>query len=180
MQERMNYRFATLDDVPILTRMNRQLVEDEGHRNRFKPDAWFEERMRGFLTGGYDAVLFELAGEVVAYALYTDHPDHSDTIYLRQIFVDRARRRRGIGREAMRLLEEEIWPQGKRLTVEVLVGNQVARAFYEAVGFREYSLELEIAAAERTAGTRTEQPAIWRDEDAIGAGRGATEPCRQS
>lgn len=32
----MRYRFATLDDVPILARMNRQLVEDEGHRNRFK------------------------------------------------------------------------------------------------------------------------------------------------
>jgi ribosomal protein S18 acetylase RimI-like enzyme len=146
----MRYRFATLDDVSLLTRMNRQLVEDEQHRNRFKPDAWFEKRMRGFLTEGYRAVLFEVEGEVVAYALYTDHPDHSDTIYLRQIFVDRARRRRGIGREAMRLLKEEIRPQGKRLTVEVLVGNQAAQAFFKNVGFREYSLELEIPASEGT------------------------------
>jgi inorganic pyrophosphatase len=145
----MNYRFATPDDVFTLTRMNRQLVEDEGHRNRFKPDAWFEERMRRFLIEGYEAVLFELGGEVVAYALYTDHPDHGDTIYLRQIFVDRAHRGQGIGRKAMALLQEEIWPRDKRLTVEVLVGNQVARAFYEAVGFREYSLELEIPALER-------------------------------
>jgi ribosomal protein S18 acetylase RimI-like enzyme len=146
----MRYRFATLDDVSLLTRMNRQLVEDEQHRNRFKPDAWFEKRMRGFLTEGYRAVLFEVEGEVVAYALYTDHPDHSDTIYLRQIFVDRARRRRGIGREAMRLLKEEIRPQGKRLTVEVLVGNQAAQAFFKNVGFREYSVELEIPASEGT------------------------------
>jgi ribosomal protein S18 acetylase RimI-like enzyme len=153
----MKYRFATLDDVSILARMNRQLVEDERHRNRFKPDAWFEERMRGFLTEGYNAVLFELEGEVVAYALYTDHPDHSDTIYLRQIFVDRTRRRQGIGREVMRLLQEEIWPQDKRLTVEVLVGNQVARAFYKAVGFQEYSLELEIPASERIDGKGNRQ-----------------------
>jgi ribosomal protein S18 acetylase RimI-like enzyme len=140
----MRYRTATLDDVPLLTRMNRQLVEDEGHRNRFQSDAWFEERMRRFLTGGYTAVLFEQEGQAVAYALFTDHPDHRDTIYLRQIWVDRAHRRRGIGREAMRLLREEIWPPDRRVTVEVLVGNQVARAFYRAVGFGEYSLELEI------------------------------------
>jgi ribosomal protein S18 acetylase RimI-like enzyme len=151
----MRYRFATLDDVSILSRMNRQLVEDEQHRNRFKSDTWFEERMRGFLTGGYKAVLFELEGRIVAYALYIDHPDHSDTIYLRQVFVDRACRREGIGREAMRVLKDEIWPQDKRLTVEVLVSNKVAQAFYKAVGFREYSLELEIPASERNARSRT-------------------------
>jgi ribosomal protein S18 acetylase RimI-like enzyme len=144
----MKYHFATLNDLPLLARMNRQLVEDEQHRNRFKPDAWFEERMRGFLAGGYQAVLFEIGGEVVAYALYVDHPDHSDTLYLRQVFVDRARRGQGIGREAMRLLKEEIWSPDKRLTVEVLVGNQVARSFFKSVGFREYSLELEIPASD--------------------------------
>jgi predicted GNAT family acetyltransferase len=146
----MRYRLATLDDVPLLTRMNRLLVEDEQHRNRFQSDAWFEERMRGFLTtGGYSAVLFELEGETVAYALYCAHPEHHDTIYLRQIWVDRAHRRQGIGREAMRILRQAIWPQDKRVTVGVLAGNQVARAFYAAVGFREYSLELEMPAPER-------------------------------
>jgi ribosomal protein S18 acetylase RimI-like enzyme len=145
----MKYRFATIDDVPTLSRMNRQLVEDEQHRNQFKSDVWFEKRMYGFLTGGYKAVLFEIEGEIVAYALYTDHPNHSDTIYLRQIFVDRSRRRQGIGRKVMRILSEEIWPRDKRLTVEVLVSNEVARAYYKAVGYREYSLELEIPASER-------------------------------
>jgi len=145
----VRYRLATLDDVPALSRMNRQLVEDEQHHNRFKPDAWFEARMRGFLAGEYQAVLFERDGEVVAYALYRDHPEHGDTVYLRQIFVERGHRRQGIGREAMRILIDEIWPPDKRLTVEVLVGNSAARAFYGAVGFREYSLELEIPASER-------------------------------
>ena len=129
--------------------MNRQLVEDEKHRNRFKSEAWFEERMRGFLTGRYKAILFEIEGKVVAYALYTDHADHNDTIYLRQIFVDRAHRRQGIGRKAIKILREEIWPRNKRVTVGVLFGNQDARAFYKAVGFKEYSLELEISASEK-------------------------------
>jgi ribosomal protein S18 acetylase RimI-like enzyme len=147
----LHYRLATLDDVPTLARMNRQLVEDENHRNRFKPDSWFEDRMRGFLTGGYDAVLFERHGEVVACALYTRHPDHEDTIYLRQLFVDRACRRQGIGREAMKTLTERIWSRDKRITVGVLVGNEVARGFYEAVGFKPYSMELEILPSERDA-----------------------------
>ena len=147
----MKCRFATLDDVPILTKMNRALVEDEQHRHRFKPDAWFEDRMRGFLSCVYKAVLFELDDEAVAYALYTDHPDHSDTLYLRQIFVDRAYRRQGLGREVMRILKEEIWPKDKRLTVGALVGNQVALAFYKSVGFKDYALELEIAVSERNS-----------------------------
>ena len=145
----ITYRFATLDDVPALAKMNRQLVEDEQHRNRSRSDAWFEERMRGFLSGAYRAVLFDLAGEVVGYALYTDHPDHADTLYLRQIWMSRSHRRQGIGREAMRLLRDEIWPRDKRITVEVLVGNAAARAFYEAVGFTPYSIELEMPARER-------------------------------
>lgn len=79
---KMNYHFATIHDLPTLARMNRQLVEDEKHRNRFKSDAWMEDRIRGFLTGGYEAILFERDGKVVAYALYIQHPDYHDTIYL--------------------------------------------------------------------------------------------------
>ena len=143
----LKYRFATFDDIPLLAKMNRQLVEDEQHRNRFKSEEWFVERMRGFLAGEYRAVLFEFEDQVVGYALYRNHPEHGDTIYLRQIFVDRAHRRQGIGKEALRVLKEEILPRNKRLTVEVLVGNRAARDFYRAAGFREYSLELEMPAA---------------------------------
>ena len=147
----MKHRIAVLDDIPLLARMNRQLVEDEKHRNRFKSDAWLEDRMRQFLSGGYEAVLFEQDGRVVAYALYTQHPDHADTLYLRQIFVDRASRRQGIGREAMRILREEVWSRDKRVTVGVLVGNQVAQSFYEAVGFKPYSVQLELPPLEENA-----------------------------
>lgn len=156
----MEYRMATLADVPLLARMNRQLVEDEKHRNRFQSDAWLEERMRNFLAGGYEAVLFEQDGHTVAYALYRPHPDHDDTLYLRQIFVDRAWRRRGIGREALRILREEVWSSDKRITVEVLVGNRAAQAFYRAVGFEPYSVELELPAPERKT-----QPALSGNAD---------------
>ena len=146
----MHYRFATDADLTALTRLNRQLIEDEGHHNRAKSDAELEERMRDFLAGDYQAVLFEDAGRIVAYALYTNHSEHNDTIdtiYLRQFFVCRDCRRKGIGRAAIRVLKEEIWPKKKRLTVGVLWHNDVGRAFWQAVGYKAYSLDLEILPA---------------------------------
>ncbi len=145
----MNYRFATTADIPVLADMNRQLTEDENHRNRFKPELWFKKRMEQFLKGDYKALLFEKEGRVVSYVLYLNHPDHEDTIYLRQIFVKREIRRRGIGREVMTILMNDIWPKEKRLTVGVLSHNEIARKFFEAVGYKEYSLELEIKPGER-------------------------------
>ena len=132
----MNYRHANLDDLPILVRMNRQLTEDEQHRNRFKSEEWFKERMRSFLKGEYEAVLFEIDGKAVAYALYRNHLEHDDTIYLRQIFVDRSFRRRGLGRKIMETLMKEIWPEEKRLTVGVLIDNEAAFSFYKSVGLK--------------------------------------------
>jgi len=53
-------------------------------------------------------------------------------------------RRQGIGREAMETLRSKIWPKGKRLTVDVLVENTAAVAFWRAAGYKDYSLTLEI------------------------------------
>lgn len=142
----MKYRIATVEDVPLLARMNRQLTEDENHRNRSQSIAWFEERMRSFVAGAYRAVLFEREGRTIAYALYTDQTENDSEIYLRQIFVERSCRRQGVGREALRILREEIWPRDKRITVGVLTGNQTAIDFYRAIGFQPYSMELELPA----------------------------------
>ncbi len=101
-----------------------------------------EQRMRDWLVSEYAAVIFEDNGEVVAYALYRKQPEE---IYLRQLFVVRNQRRQGIGRQAVEILRTQIWPGNKRLTVEVLVYNTAAIAFWRAVGYQDYSLKLEIA-----------------------------------
>jgi len=136
----MIYRRATTNDCPLLGELNHQLIHDEGHRNRMTVPE-LEQRMKGWLAGEYAAILFEDGGEVVAYALYREQPEE---IYLRQLFVVRQRRREGLGKQAMHLLRSEIWPKTKRLTVEVLVANTAAVAFWRAVGYRDYSLQLEI------------------------------------
>lgn len=88
--------------------------------------------------------MFFSHAEPVAYALFKKEKAE---IYLRQFFVRRDRRCRGVGREAMEVLRREIWPSEIRLTVEVLVGNPRAVAFWRSVGYTDYSIALEILPA---------------------------------
>ena len=136
----MNFRRATLNDCALLAELNHQLIRDEGHRNRMTVPE-LEQRMKGWLASEYAAMLFENDGKVVAYVLYREQPEE---IYLRQLFVVRNRRRKGLGKEAVKILLSKIWPKNKRLTVEALLQNEAAVAFWRAVGYKDYCLTLEI------------------------------------
>lgn len=136
----LTWRPAREGDSPLLADMNRQLIQDEGHWNRMDP-AQLETRMRGWLAERYKATVFETDGKTAGYALWREE---TDLVYLRQYFTCRDMRRLGIGRRAMRLLREEVWPGDKRLVVEVLLGNAAAISFWKAVGYREYCLKLQI------------------------------------
>lgn len=136
----MTFRRATLNDCAKLAELNHQLIHDEGHRNKMTVSE-LEQRMRGWLQSEYSAIVFETESEIIAYALYREQVDQ---IYLRQLFVDRNRRRRGIGRQTLEILRSQIWPRNKRLTVDVLVKNHAAVAFWRAVGYADYCLTLEI------------------------------------
>jgi len=81
----LEHRAATAADLPILARMNQQLIEDERHRNPMNL-AELETRMRSMLEGDYSATLFEWDSQIVAYALWREE---RDWVYLRQFFVAR-------------------------------------------------------------------------------------------
>ena len=138
----MNHRLATDRDLDRLAQWNWELIQDEGHTNYMSLDE-LRQRMRGWLAAEYQAVIFSLDQEPVAYALYRESEDE---VYLRQLFVTRGRRREGVGRKAVELLRTRIWPRDKRLTVEALTANRPAVAFWRSVGFQDYSLKLEIPA----------------------------------
>jgi predicted acetyltransferase len=143
----MNYRRATENDCSLLAELNHQLIRDEGHRNRMTVPE-LEQRMKDWLANQYTAILFEVNDSIIAYALYREQPEE---IYLRQLFVIRQQRRKGIGRQAFDILRSKIWPKNKRLTVEVLVQNEAAVTFWRSVGFRDYCLALEISAVGATS-----------------------------
>ena len=137
----MKWRAVGPEESTNLASLNSQLIEDEGHRDSLTVPE-LRERMTEWLTaGGYQAVLWEESGEPLAYALYCE----TDTeVYLRQFFVVRHRRRKGIGGRAIHTLFSEIWPSDKRWTVSVLVANTAALAFWRAMGYVDYDLTLEI------------------------------------
>ena len=140
MPPTLTHRQATDCDIELLGRLNHELIRDEGHRNPMSVPELIE-RTSQWLAAEYTAILFEEDGAVVAYALYGENPHE---VHLRQLFVVRDRRRQGIGRRAIDILRSEIWPKTKRLTVDVLAHNAPAIAFWRAVGYRDYSLTLEI------------------------------------
>ena len=136
----MNHRFGSERDLDLLAEWNHQLIRDEGHRNPMSIGQ-LRERMKGWLEGDYRVVVFGMGSDLVAYALYREAQGE---IYLRQFFVERGHRRQGIGKEAVRILRERIWPADRRLTVEVLAANAPGAAFWRSAGYAEYCLTLEI------------------------------------
>ena len=140
MNDALSFREAALADCPRLAELNHQLIQDEGHRNPMTVPQ-LEQRMREWLSGEYRAVIFEDGGEIVAYALFREQPEK---VHLRQLFVVRHRRNQGIGRRAVEILRTRFWPNTKRLTVDVLVGNERGVRFWRSVGYRDYALSLEI------------------------------------
>jgi GNAT superfamily N-acetyltransferase len=142
------FRVATAADLAQLALWNRQLIEDEGHDNTMSLEE-LAARMRTWLTTEYQALVFEdpTTPTAAAYALFRITPEW---IHLRQFFVARDRRRRGIGARAVALLRAEVFPPGKSVIVEAMAWNQAALSFWRAVGFADRYVGLESHPEEST------------------------------
>ena len=136
----LSHRRATTADLDLLATWNHQLIRDEGHRNPMTAPE-LRNRMELWLSGLYEATIFEIQSSPVAYALCRRD---GETVYIRHLFVDRSHRRAGIGREAIRLLLSDIYPDAEHLLAEVLVKNAEGRAFWKAAGFEDYSVAVEL------------------------------------
>lgn len=135
----MRYRQATTADSRLLAEMNGRLIRDSAHRNRMPP-AELHARMQRWLAGEYRAVIFEDDAGPAGYALFRYEPDW---VYLRQFFVEPARRRQGIGRAAIERLRDQFWQDSPRLRIDVLVGNAAGIAFWRSTGFVDYCITME-------------------------------------
>lgn len=129
----MEIKKCTLEDVPQLAALNKQLIEDEKSNNPMSIEE-LEERMSGFLNSEYEAFFFLIEETVVGYALVK----HSCTpLYLRQFLIAREYRQRHYGTEAFRLLLEYLGVD--QMDIEVLPWNERGMRFWESCGFKEIS-----------------------------------------
>ncbi len=130
---------ASETDIPLLTRMNRNLIEDENAGNSMTENE-LRTRMRGFIDGPYDAYLILDEKRPAGYILV-----RTDTtpLYLRHFYVERHYRRRGIGTAAFTRLRSIL--KTDAIDVDVLVHNAAARAFWKNLGFRSESIQMRLS-----------------------------------
>ncbi|MBX3442218.1 MAG: GNAT family N-acetyltransferase [Planctomyces sp.] len=134
----LEFRTASIDDVPQLASMNQRLIRDEGHTNPMTLDQ-LRERMGDWLQGTYEGIIAEIGGRPAGYLLFRREPGF---VYVRHLFVDREFRRRGIGRKLLRWLERSVLAEPRELRVDALLKNEAGLAFWRAVGFHDYCVTL--------------------------------------
>ncbi len=138
-------RDAAEADLPLLAAMNRRLIEDEGSRNPMDVAA-LERRFGQRLRDGWRVVVFDADDRPVGYALYQHRADDYDAskpvVYVRQFYIERDRRRAGLGRQAYAALEG-LLPAGCVVELEALETNPVGAAFWRSLGFAPYCTTLK-------------------------------------
>nr|WP_154892411.1 GNAT family N-acetyltransferase [Paenibacillus xylanexedens] len=131
---------AQLCDVHILSQMNKELIEDEKSDNQMTINE-LNNRMKDFLVNVWKATLLVLGDHVVGYALYQEREDVSNkkkkTFHIRQYYISRKYRRRGLGKQGIDLLRNELF-QYSTISIDVLESNPTGRSFWEKLGFKTY------------------------------------------
>jgi ribosomal protein S18 acetylase RimI-like enzyme len=123
---------ARPEDAPRLAQMSGQLIERELVRR------WTARRVADALRDSETAgVVSRSAGGIIGFGLMIyDFPRREAHLLL--LAVERAERRRGLGRALVEWLEKTARMGGvRRFQLEVRADDPGARAFYEELGYRE-------------------------------------------
>lgn len=125
-------------DIAELARMNLALIHDEGSGNPMGiPE--LEQRMRGFLAGGYQGVTIRVDGCAAGYCLWRPEAGpHAGAagVYLRQYYIRPEYRRHGLGRAALRQIMAQCFMGAAFVALDVLDCNAPGRAFWADFGFK--------------------------------------------
>jgi predicted acetyltransferase len=136
----IEFRKAENEDLHVLGQMNKELIEDEGHSNPMNIDE-LTDRMRDILNSVYTSYLIMVDGTISGYCLFRD--DES-CIYIRQLFVERSKRRIGLGRACVKWLKSNFWID-RKIIIEVLSLNDNGIKFWRSIGFRDYCIVMELS-----------------------------------
>jgi GNAT superfamily N-acetyltransferase len=138
----ISIRAASREDLPLIASMNAQLIEDEGSRNPMGLME-LETRARGWLEdGSWRVEIAERDGGAIGYCVYQHRADEYDpalpAVYIRQFFVHRSERSRGVGKKIFAMLAIG-FPPRCRVVLEALASNPRGERFWTHVGFKLYA-----------------------------------------
>lgn len=143
----LRWRPVSDSDLEALVRMNRRLIEDQVCRNPMT-DEQLRTRLAGWLSD--DAWKVEMLVQddtTVGYTVYRFEQDEyvreRAVVHLRQYYIERDCRRRGLGRAGLAWLITERFPHGCELVLEVLASNPAGERFWSSAGFLPYALTMK-------------------------------------
>jgi hypothetical protein len=143
-------RAANDDDLSCLAQMNKHLIEDEGSRNPMSVEQ-LRQRMQEWLDADWKVDLFVENDAVVGYAVYQFRQDEylldKTIVYLRQMFIERTKRSRGLGNRAFELLTQTRIPTDCSIVIDVLATNPKGAKFWSQVGFQPYCTTMHFNSA---------------------------------
>ena len=128
------------DDISQIARWNIELHEDEASTAMLVDNA--EARLRKWYTDdSFQALLISVEGRSVGYLLYQLRPPTPDirgsteSIYIRQFYINRDVRRIGYGKNAIDLFTQQVLNDDQSLHLDVKVTNPGGQKFWESLGF---------------------------------------------
>ena len=139
-------RKADPADVALLAQMNHRLVTDQGSVSTYSLQKFaqrFEEWLR---TGEWQVDVVVEKEQIVGYAVYQERRDYycedKKVTYLRQFYIDRQYRGKGVGREALMTLVRTRFPKDMEVAVDVVASNPGGREYWSKMGFSPYFTQM--------------------------------------
>jgi len=139
MTPSVELRECSVFDAPLLSVLNKQLIYDEKSDNKMTLSE-LQDRMESLLLGSYIAYLFMLGDNVAGYALVNKGVS---PYYLRQFFICREYRRRGLGRKAFKMLLDLL--DVNHIDIDVLCHNEPGLEFWKSLGFSPRSIGMRFS-----------------------------------
>ena len=122
---------CSVDNVPYLAQLNKQLYEDERNDNIPLINV-IEKRLAFALEQNSIAYLFKEDREIVGYALVKTQPS---PYYLSHFFICENMRRKDLGTTAFNLLMKEL--NTDSIDLDVFCWNERGQEFWKSLGFKE-------------------------------------------
>ena len=150
-------RAAAPDDLSLLAQMNDRLVEDQGSENPFSVSD-LEDRFKTWLESEeWQIDVIKESDSIVGYAVYQQRSDYyvedQTVVYLRQFYIERQHRGRGLGTRAYPQLVADRFPEGLEVSLDVVSTNPRGQSFWSKFGFDAYFTEMKLKPNDLRAGT---------------------------
>jgi len=107
-----------------------------------------QERLMNWLCSDWQVDVVMEGKDIAGYAVYQQrkdeyYPDRT-VVYLRQFYIERDKRNRGLGSLAFRTLANERFPPGSTVVIDALASNPDGYRFWAKVGFQPYCTTMHL------------------------------------